>query len=268
VALAVLEGLRMVDDGGVSRDRLLGGRLTLLQPEAGLRAAIDPVLLAAAIDPRPGETVLELGTGTGVAALCLAARCPDVRIVGLELQLDLADLARRSVAVNGFGDRVAIIVGDVALPPLVRESFDHVMANPPFLAKGSGSLPPGRGKALAVAEASADLGRWVAAALAMVRRRGSVTFIHRADRLDDLIRALDGRAGEIVVFPLWPGEGKPAGRVLLRARKGVATPLSLAPGLVLHRADGRYTEEAESVLRDAAPLSLVPPAGRRRAGSA
>jgi len=89
-----------------------------------------------------------------------------------------------------------------------------------------------------------------------VRARGSVTFIHRADRLDDLMAALTGRAGEIVVFPLWPGPDKPAKRILVQARKGVATPLRLSPGLVLHRPDGSFTAAAETVLRDAAPLSL------------
>ncbi len=202
--------------------------------------------------------MLDLGTGSGVAALCLARRVPGCFVVGLELQPDLARLAEENAALNGLDASVAAMQGDVAalLPALAPGSFDHVMANPPFLESGSGTLPPSAGKALAVAEGAADLAIWVGAALAMVRPRGSVTVIHRADRLDALLAALAGRAGEIVLFPLWPGPGKPAKRVLLRARRDVATPLRLASGLVLHEPDGRYTPAADAVLRDAAALPL------------
>jgi tRNA1(Val) A37 N6-methylase TrmN6 len=90
----------------------------------------------------------------------------------------------------------------------------------------------------------------------MARPKGSITFIHRADRMEQLLAQLSGRAGEIVVFPLWPGQDKPAKRLLLRARKSVATPTRLTPGLVLHEADGRYTAAAEAVLRGGAALHL------------
>jgi len=79
-----------------------------------------------------------------------------------------------------------------------------------------------------------------------------IGFVHRADRLDALLAALSGRAGEIVVFPLWPRQGQAAKRILVRARKQVATPLRLSPGLVLHEADGRFTAAANAVLRDGA----------------
>ena len=90
----------------------------------------------------------------------------------------------------------------------------------------------------------------------MVRAKGTVTFIHRADRIDALLGNLTGRAGEIVVFPLWPGEGKAASRILVRARKQAATPARLAAGLVLHEADGRLTTGADGVLREGRGLDL------------
>jgi len=130
------------------------------------------------------------------------------------------------------------------------------MANPPYLEERAATPPPDPAKRAAHVEGAADLAAWVSFALAMVRRRGAVTFIHRADRLEHLLAALAGRAGGIVLFPLWPGEGKPAKRVLVRARKGAATPTRLAPGLVLHGADGKFTAAADAVLRDAAALEL------------
>jgi tRNA1(Val) A37 N6-methylase TrmN6 len=88
----------------------------------------------------------------------------------------------------------------------------------------------------------------------MLQPKGTLVVVHRADRLDELLAALRGKVGEITVFPLWPKAGRPAKRVLVRARKGVATPLALLPGLVLHEDDGRYTPIAQAVLRDGAAL--------------
>ncbi len=90
----------------------------------------------------------------------------------------------------------------------------------------------------------------------MVRGKGTVTFIHRADRIDALLGHLAGRAGEIIVFPLWPAAGRAASRILVRARKQVATPARLMPGLILHEPDGRFTPAAEAVLRGGAALAL------------
>jgi len=89
-----------------------------------------------------------------------------------------------------------------------------------------------------------------------VRPKGSITFVHRADRLEALLGYLVGRVGGIVVFPLWPAAGRDAGRVLVRARKQIAAPARLAAGLVLHEADGSFTAAAQAVLRDGEALPL------------
>lgn len=239
-----------------TEDRLLDGRVRLRQPAAGYRAAIDPVFLAAAVPEKAGR-VLDLGCGVGTAALCLLARLPEVRVTGLELQAPLAALARDNAALNGWTERFQVIEGDLANPRLLPEGgFDEVICNPPHHEAAMAAAPDPT-KARATHEAEASLDDWVAAALAQVRPKGAVTFIHRADRLDALLAALHTRAaGDIVVFPLWPKPGQAARRVLVRARKGVRTPLTLAAGLVLHGADGRFTDEVERVLRDGAGLTL------------
>lgn len=244
--------------GAVSEDRLLGGRVRLSQPLAGYRAAIDPVFLAAAVPAAAGESLLDLGCGAGAAALCLLARVPDARVFGLELQTELVRLAGDNARANGWGERFLPMAGDVARPPprLAPGSFHHVLCNPPQLAAGRARPAADAGRDLANREGPARLDDWVATALAMVRPKGSVTFIHRADRLDELLAALSARAGELVVFPLWPGAAKPAKRVIVRARKQVATPLRLAPGLVLHQADGGFTPAAQAVLDAGAALDL------------
>jgi tRNA1(Val) A37 N6-methylase TrmN6 len=241
-----------------SVDGLLDGRVRLRQPLAGYRAAIDPVFLAAAVPAEPSESLLDLGCGAGAAALCLLARVPGTRVTGLEIQAELVRLAGENGRDNGWGDRFLPLTGDVArLPPhLAPGSFHHALCNPPQLAAGQARPATDPGRDLANREGAAQLGDWVAAALAMVRPKGTVTFIHRADRLGDLLSAFTGRAGGLVVFPLWPGAGKPAKRVLLRARKDAATPLRLAAGLVLHQDDGSFTPAADTVLRAGKGLDI------------
>jgi len=250
-------------DGGqrapaISEGTLLGGRVHLKQPIEGYRVAIDPVFLAAAVPATGGERVIDIGAGVGAAALCLAARVPGARITGIERERDLVRLASDNVSLNDFASRVQMMAGDLLMPPprLEPGTFDHAMANPPYLAAGTATPPADAGRAAAHLESEADLAAWIRFALVMLRPKGSLTLIHRADRLDAVLAELAGKVGEIVLFPLWPGAGKPAKRILIRARKGVATPLRLAPGLVLHEADGRYTAAADRVLREGVGLDL------------
>ncbi len=248
----------------VTQDALLDGRVLLAQPVRGYRVAVDPVLLAAAVPARSGQLVLDLGAGTGAAALCLATRVEGVRVVGLERQAQIAALATSNIDANGLGESIEIIAGDLADPPsaLIAGGFDHVMANPPHRTADHGHPPRDAARAVADVEGDTDLDAWVDCALTMVRRKGTVTFVHRADRLHDLIAACHGRAGDMVVFPLWPRAGTPARRILFRARKGVTGGLALSPGLVLHEGksggrDNTYTDAAIAILRKGEKLDMV-----------
>jgi tRNA1(Val) A37 N6-methylase TrmN6 len=241
----------------VSEDSLLDGRVKFRQPVEGYRAAIDPVFLAAAVPVKEGQSVLDVGSGVGAASLCLASRVPGVRIFGLEMQAPLVSLARENIAGNGLSGRVEAMIGNLQAPPprLAPGSFHHVMTNPPYQSIEEGRASPNPGKAAANQEGDVDLGAWMRFAVNMLQPKGSLVVVYRADRLDDLLVALNRKVGEIVVFPLWPKAGRPAKRILLRARKGVATPLTLLPGMVLHEEDGRYTSPAEAVLRHGAALT-------------
>jgi tRNA1(Val) A37 N6-methylase TrmN6 len=242
----------------LTEDTLLGGRIRLRQPATGYRVAIDPIFLAAAVPASAHDTVVDLGCGVGAAALCLAARVNGCRVIGLDKQRDLVRLCGDNAALNGLADRVSAIAGDVNDPPprLSPGAYAHVMANPPFLEAGAASPSPQAAKHAAHVEDEADLATWLRFALAMVRPKGSIVFIHRADRLDALIAGLVGKAGEITIFPLWPKAGVAAKRVIVRARKAVQSPCRLAPGMILHGAAGEYTAEADFVLRGGAPLEI------------
>jgi len=233
----------------VSEDRLLGGRLRLSQPVEGYRVAIDPVMLAAAVPAGPGQLVLDLGCGVGAAGLCLLERKPDLMVTGLEIQPELAALARANAAANQRQDAFRVVVGALEDGPL-KPGFDHVMTNPPFDPPGRGTAPAGPIKAQANVEGRLDLAGWIKAACKLLVPGGRLTLIQRAERLDDILASLRGRGmGEVRVLPLWPKSGRPASRVIVTARKGSRARLELLPGLVLHREDGKYTEAAEAILR-------------------
>ncbi|MFM9843892.1 MAG: tRNA1(Val) (adenine(37)-N6)-methyltransferase [Dongiaceae bacterium] len=247
-----------MNDVAITEDKLLGGRVLLRQPADGYRVAIDPIFLAAAVPAAPGELVLDVGAGVGAAALCLAWREPNCLIRGIEIQHALVRLAGENAALNGNAARMEFMVGDILRPPprMAPGTFHHVMANPPYQAAEAGMRSDNHGRNLANLEGEAELADWVRYCLNMVRSKGSVTFIHRADRLDSLLAELRQRAGDIAVYPLWPGGSRPASRVIVRARKDVATPTKLSSGMVLHEPDGRYSAAAEAVLRDGAALAL------------
>ncbi len=237
-------------------DGLLGGRLRLWQPAQGYRASIDSVLLGAAVPARAGEHLLELGLGSGAAALCLLVRVPGCRITGIELQPELAALARRNAAANGLDPGLEVVEADLRrLPDGLGRGFDRVFANPPF--HDSASPAPDAQRAAAHHLERGRLADWVGTALRCLRPQGSLTLILRADRLAEVLAALEGKAGDTRVLPLWPKPDRPAGRVLLQSRKGGRAPLVLLPGMLLHESDGRFTLAANAVLRDAASLPLA-----------
>ncbi len=242
-------------------DRFLGGRLSVFQPVNGYRAGADPVFLAAAVSARPGQSILDLGCGAGVAMLCLLSRVEGLSVTGVELNAVSVGLARANLHANGFEARV--IEADAFFPPpeLASASFDHVMTNPPFFDRKNGSeawdphREAGRGE-------TAPLALWLDAALRRVKPGGYITVVHRAHRLADCLAPLQGRAGDVVVQPLAARSARPARLVIVQAKKGARGALRLNAPLVLHdgavhEADGEsYSLAAQAILREGAALPL------------
>ena len=239
----------------VTEDRFLGGNVIVRQPARGFRAGLDAVMLAAAVPARAGEHVLELGAGAGTASLCLARRVEGVGVKGIEIDAALAALANENAKANGFAERVAFVAEDaLALPSEFRHDFDHVFCNPPFHGE-DGETSPDEARARAVQDGG-TLSAWITAGMKRAVSGGTFTLVLRADRMGEALAALPDRG--VTIFPLWPRAGEAAKRVILQGRQGARTPLVIRPGLVLHETDGRYTAEADAVLRNAAPLAYFP----------
>ena len=245
----------------LSCDDFLGGRLKILQSRCGYRAGVDPVLLAASVPAAPGDSVLDMGCGVGVASLCLGARVPNLALSGLELQTDYAVLARKNASANGQGMNVTI--GNVADMPedLRQQQFTHIISNPPYFNRKSGSPAPDERREAALGEA-VPLAIWVRAAAKRAAPKGTVTFIHRAERAPDLISEMMQYLGSLELMPLIPRKGRAARLFLLRGRKGGRADFRLHDGWVMHAGaahDGdreNYAKATASVLRDGAALTF------------
>ena len=236
-----------------THDAFLGGKLHLLQPKRGYRAGVDPVLLAAAVPARSGQSVLDLGCGVGAAALCLGARVAGLDLTGVERNPIYAELAHR----NGL----PVVEADLAaLPPELRNrSFDHVIANPPYFDRGrsTASEEQSREDALGI---DTPLDVWVDVAARRLKPKGYFHMIHRAEALPDLLRLTSARLGSVEVLPLVPRAERDAELIILRARKEGRAKFRLVSPVVLHsgmhhfRDADDYTPLISMVLRNGAPL--------------
>ena len=242
-------------------NQFLGGKLNIWQPKKGYRAGADPVFLAAAVPAKPGQSVLELGCGAGVASLCLGRRVTGLVQFGVEVQEDYAELARLNSAENGITLRVETC--DLReLPALVRDQvFDQVFANPPYYTRthGTDAADGGRKKALAGDTPLAD---WVEIATRRLKPGGYMTMIQKVDRLPEVFRAVDHRLGGIVVRPLAPRTDRDIDIVIIQAQKGARGPMRLLAPLILHEGEyhegdrDSYTVAARQILRGGEALKI------------
>lgn len=235
----------------VSEGTLLGGRVRYAQPRDGYRTGIEPVLLAASIPARAGQSVLEAGTGAGAALLCLGHRVPGLSGIGVERDTDMAALARRNLTANALP--FAIRCDDVTRlsgAPLI----DHIFANPPWH-DPAGTLPEQPRTAEAKHAPAGTLAAWIGALAPMLRPGGTVTLALPASLAGQAIAEFhEAGLARLMLFPLWPRAGRAAKLVLVQARHGAGLS-QVAAGLLLHDRDV-YTEAAEAVLRGAQPIVI------------
>jgi tRNA1(Val) A37 N6-methylase TrmN6 len=250
-------------EADTTEDALLGGRIRIRQPARGYRVNVDTLLLAATFGPmafRRGARVAEPGCGVGAALLAVAAlRTGDdpVEYVGIERDPVCAALARENVELNGQAHRVTIVEGDALDPAAEFGVFDYVLFNPPYDSAEEGRPPAEAKRAAFIADL--PIGDWIKVWSNRMAAHSSLTLIHRAHRLGEILAALEGRLGGVEVFPIRPAANAKARRVIVRAWKGSRAPLKLFAGLDLHPADDskdKYTSQAEAILRGEAHIDF------------
>jgi tRNA1(Val) A37 N6-methylase TrmN6 len=242
------------DDIDLTNGHLLDGRVIYAQPRRGFRSGIEPVLLAASVPARGGERILEGGTGAGATLLCLVTRVAGLQAVGVERDRGLVSLAQRNAAANAPAG-LSFIEGDMAALPEIG-MFDHACANPPYHA-AAGSPSPNPERDAAKRGGAGVIQLWAAALASRLRPRGTLTFILPAAMLTVGIAAFaSANCPASAMLPLWARRASPAKLVLLRGVRGRRSPFRVLPGLVLHDDGGKFTQDAEKILRDGRALPL------------
>ncbi|MFK4509459.1 methyltransferase [Bradyrhizobium daqingense] len=248
----------------ITEDAFLGGQLRLRQKRSGHRAGHDAILLAAATQAKAGDHVVDLGAGIGAAGLALARRVAGIHLSLVEIDPELAELARTNAAANGMTAKTILldVTADAqafAENGLGPDSADVVLMNPPFNdpARHRGSPDQARHSAHVATEQT--LHAWVHAARRILRSNGVLTLIWRADGIADVLAALSRGFGSLSVQPVHGEAGRPAIRILVRAVKGGRAAPRLLPGLVLNDESRVPKNEVKEILEGRAVLPLAVP---------
>jgi tRNA1Val (adenine37-N6)-methyltransferase len=238
---------------GWSSDPFLDGRLRVCQSRSGYRFSIDALILASqAVPIKPGERLLDLGTGCGIMPLVTALRYPDVQIIGVEIQAELAALARTNVADNGFQSRITIIEGDILrlCANEIGPPVDMVMTNPPYGKSHSGRINPQSQRAQARHEMTVSLDGLIKAMRRFLKTGGRGWIVYPVNRLAELITGMRAHHLEPkylrMIHSRYDSEAK---RCLTKVVKAAHPGLIVGPPLVIYSEDGVYTDEMAAMLR-------------------
>jgi len=231
-------------------DDLIRNGLKIIQNPDYFCFSIDAVLLAHFATLAKGYRVVDLGTGTGVIPLLLTSRQRNLDICGLEIQDGVAEMAARSVALNGLEEHITIKAGDLRLvkqyfPP---GSCDLVTANPPYQPLGKGRVNPCKAKALARHELACNLADMVKAAAYLLKPGGYLAMVHRPERLSEIFNLfVENKINPQRFRPVYSKEGQRAGLVLLEGVVAGKGDLEVLSPLIIYRETGEYTEEVMEI---------------------
>lgn len=226
--------------------------LKIIQNPNGFCFGIDAVLVSNFARVKKGSKVVDLGTGTGIIPLLISAKSKDTKISAFEIQSDVADMARRSVAMNGLEDRIEVIEDNInnALEHLGKHSADVVISNPPYMASGVGEVNPSDYKAISRHEIHCTLEDIIRTANELLRGSGQFFMVHRPNRLVDILTLcrkykLEPKRIRFV----HPFADKSPNIVLIHATKDGRPDVKILEPLVVRNEDRTYTEEIYEIYR-------------------
>jgi tRNA1(Val) A37 N6-methylase TrmN6 len=247
-----------------TEDTFLGGQLRVRQPKSGHRSGHDAMLLAAATPARSGDRLVDFGAGVGAAGLAVARRVAGIRLVLVEIDSELAALARGNAASNEIAADVIVLditsaAETFAAAGLTPDSVDAVMMNPPFNDPARHRPSPDRARQNAHVATDVTLESWIHAARRILKSGGALTLIWRADGLAEVLAALGRGFGSLAILPVHSNAKTLANRVLIRAIKGGKAPLRIHAALLLNDESALPNKEVQDILAGKGVLPLASP---------
>ncbi|UCD77002.1 MAG: tRNA1(Val) (adenine(37)-N6)-methyltransferase [Desulfobacterales bacterium] len=231
-------------------DTFFDGKIQVMQSRAGYRFSIDAVLLAFHAGPRSGDKILDLGTGCGIISMIMAVRAPDIRIFAIEVQPELAGLAKANVNQNQLEDRIEVMLTDMKLlkPEMTDGPADLIVCNPPYRKPGSGRINPAQQRAVARHEIKVTLNDILETARRMLRTAGRFVTIYTAERATDvLLRMRSERIEPKFMRMIHSSQKADAKLVLIEGVKDGRAGLIVAPPLIIYDDNGAYTKEVKAM---------------------
>ena len=211
---------------------------------------MDAVLLSGFARADKGDQVLDLGTGTGIIPILMEAKTEASHLIGLEIQEESADMARRSVALNGLEKKIDIVTGDIRQADKLfgKSTMDVVTSNPPYMIGQYGLKNPDSEKAIARHEVLCTLEDVVKAAAALLKPGGNFFMVHRPFRLTEIMTCLSKYKLEPKRMRLvYPFVDKEPNMVLIEANRGGRSRLTVEKPLIVYKEQGVYTDEIYEV---------------------
>lgn len=235
----------------LTSDTFLNGRIRVKQHKDGYRFSIDAVILASHIMPGSGDVLIDLGTGCGIIPLILARCYPGIRIYGIEIQKQLADLAILNVRENQMEDRITILQQDMKTlrKLMIQEAVNWVVCNPPYRKTGSGRINPNSERAIARHEIRATLSDVIETARGMLPLSGKFITIYPAERITDLLTRMRSSDIEPKFARMIHSEaGREAKLILIQGGRGGRPGMKIGPPLFIYNKDGSYTDEVREMV--------------------
>lgn len=213
---------------------------------------MDSILLTEfARDMKKGKNIVDLGTGTGIISILLAKKVEAKKIIGIEVQKEVAEMARRSVKINQLDEKIAILNEDINKISLEKNSFDYIITNPPYKKQGTGIINKENKQIISRHETTANFETWARISLALLKDNGAMYLVHRPERLNEIIETLRK-------FKLEPKRmrfvyssiSKDANLVLIKAEKNGKQFLKIEKPLIIYKENGKYTDEILNIYEE------------------